>query len=193
MGTESDERPWTPAPLDASTFSEDDGWRNINRSPYDRISGVLYKRASVIKSVRHDPLDPAPELSDLWCGHGETVVTWLLSEAPGTEEGLLQNHDFRALQMLKLAPGAATGQRRHPSQETILYVLAGGGVLRHRTSVGAPSVQRPLREGDVVLISGDEFYSIANEAGDTNPEGDLRLLVLHLGAAMMLDAEQLNG
>ncbi|MBN1247901.1 MAG: cupin domain-containing protein [Anaerolineae bacterium] len=184
-----DEQPWEPAPLPESAFITEAGWTNINRAPYDRIAGVLYKRAMAIKSVSYAPLDPAPELPEMWRGHGETVVRWLFSEEPGTAEGLLQQSEFRALQSLRLAPGAATGQRRHPGRDTILFVIAGRGTLSHRASLGVPVVQRPLREGDVVLIAGDERYSLAND----DALSALYVLALHLGTPAATQAAEQDG
>jgi quercetin dioxygenase-like cupin family protein len=174
--------------LPEEEFLSDSGWSNINRSPYDRVSGVLYKRAMAIKSVQYTPLDPAPDMPEPWQGRGETLVRWLFSEEPGTEEGLLEKREFRALQVLVLAPGASSGQRSHPGRDTILCVVEGEGALSHRPSSGAPVLQRPLRKGDAVFIDGNELYSITN--GDA--EKELRLVVLHLAASDASQARQID-
>lgn len=183
------EQPWEPAPLPASAFETETGWANINRSPYDRVSGVLYKPAMAIKAVRHEPLDSAPELPELWQGRGATVVRWLFSEEPGTEEGILQNRSFRALQTLQLAPDAATGRRHHPGRDTILLVLEGNGKLRHQPAAGAPVVQRPLRTGDAVLIDGDERYSLTSGPAAVG----LKVLVLHLAMSRDAEVDEVDG
>lgn len=179
----AEEEVWEPSPIPESDFVGDEDWANINRSPYDQVSGVLYKRAMVIKSVTYEPLEPAPEMPAPWQGEGQTIVRWLFSEAAGTAEGLLQGRAFHALQELTLKPGAATGQQSHPGLDTILVILVGRGVLNHRPTEGSPVVARPLREGDAVLVSGDELYSIAN----SGLQAPLKALMLRLAAPENLD------
>ncbi len=169
------ETPWEPEPLDAETFHQGT-WANINRAPYDRISGVIYKHAPHIKRVRYRPAEAAPEMPAPWQGSGEAVVRWLFSELPGTEEGLLRNATFAFLHDLTLAPAAATGQKTHPGLLHIYYVVSGTGMLYHRPTDGSPVIARPLRPGDAVLVCGDEYHSVAN----TTETAALRLIVLGL-------------
>ncbi|HOT92477.1 MAG TPA: cupin domain-containing protein [Anaerolineae bacterium] len=169
------ETPWEPEPLDAETFHQGT-WVNINRAPYDRISGVIYKRAPNIKRVRYHPADAAPPMPEPWQGSGEAVVRWLFSELSGTEEGLLRDATFAFLHDLTLAPGAASGQKAHPGLLHIYYVVSGMGMLYHRPTDGSPVIARPLRPGDAVLVHGDEYHNVAN-ATETD---DLRLIVLGL-------------
>lgn len=172
--TERDEV-WEPDPLPAETFHADDEI-NINRAPHDRLSGVIFKRAMNIKRVRYDPVEPAPEMPDPWQGAGEAVVRWLLSEQPGTEEHLLAGRAFSFLQDVRLSPGASTGQRAHEAHDTVVYVIAGAGQLRHRPTEGSPVIVRPLRPGDLALIAGTELFSIAN----TSESEPLHLITLGL-------------
>lgn len=169
-----EELPWEPEPVDAETFHQE-VWANINRAPYDQVSGVTFKRAANIKRVRYSPADPAPEMPEPWQGSGDAVVRWLFSELPGTEEHLLEGAAFAFLRDLTLAPGAASGQKAHPGLDRIYYVVSGAGMLYHRPTDGSPVVARPLRPGDAALVRGDEFHNVANET-----DADLRLLVLGL-------------
>ena len=107
------ETPWEPEPIDAETFHQGP-WANINRAPYDQVSGVTFKRAPNIKRVRYSPADPAPEMPEPWQGSGDAVVHWLFSELPGTEEHLLEGATFAFLHDFTLAPGASTGQKANP-------------------------------------------------------------------------------
>ena len=198
-----DEQLWGPSPVPEAKFWGEDGRANINRAPLDHISGVIYKRSTSIKRVLQQTADPAartpaadtPPREPHWgaaipkVGHGEVVVRWLFSEQPGTAEGLLAGRTFRSLQELALAPESATGHRDHPDQDTVLYVLAGCGVLYHRPSSGSPSVARPLRTGDAVLITAGELYSVCNES----ESGSLRLIVLGLSAATTVGAGGVDG
>jgi quercetin dioxygenase-like cupin family protein len=169
-----EETPWEPEPVDAETFHQG-AWANINRAPYDQVSGVTYKRAANIKRVCYSPADPAPEMPEPWQGSGDAVVRWLFSELPGTEEHLLEGATFAFLHDLTLAPGTSTGQKANPGLDTITYVVSGRGTLYHRPTDGSPVVARVLRPGDAVLVRGDEFHNVDNEAVD-----DLRLIVLGL-------------
>jgi len=197
-----DERFWAPAPVPEAKFWEEDGRANINRAPLDHVSGVIYKRSTSIKRVLQQPADPTahvaadtPHIEPHWgavipeVSHGDAIVRWLFSEQPGTAEGLLAGRSFRFLQELALAPESATGHRNHPDRDTVLYVVAGSGVLYHRPSSGSPSVARPLRSGDAVLITADELYSVCNES----ESGSLRLIVLGLSAATTVGAGGLDG
>ncbi|MBN1875388.1 MAG: cupin domain-containing protein [Anaerolineae bacterium] len=174
---------WLPEPIPAEKFHKSDGcphpqWANINRAPYDQVSGVIYKRAMNIKLVQYAPAEPAPEMPEPWQGHGPTVVRWLFSEQPGTEEKLLAGATFEFLHDTSLAPGAATGQRAHPGVDEIVYVIAGQGMLYHCPTDGSPVLARPLRPGDAALIRGEELHSVAN----VMETGELRLLVLGVRA-----------
>ncbi|MGC9469292.1 MAG: cupin domain-containing protein [Anaerolineae bacterium] len=171
-----DERPWEPEPIPVEEFRDTEAWANINRSPLDRVSGVVYKRAANIKRVAYEPLQPAPEMPETWQGRGRAVVRWLFSEQTGTEEGVLPGRGFSALRDIELPPGSATGQSAEQGLDTILYVVDGEGVLNHRPSTGSPIVARPLREGDAVLIEAGELYSVENPFEDDV----LRLIVLTL-------------
>ncbi|HOU12299.1 MAG TPA: cupin domain-containing protein [Anaerolineae bacterium] len=172
--TPVEETPWEPEPVDAEVFHQD-AWANINRAPYDQVSGVTYKRAPNTKRVRYTPADPAPEMPEPWQGSGDAIVRWLFSELPGTEERLLAGATFAFLHDLTLAPGAATGQKAHPGLLHLYYTVSGQGMLYHRPTDGSPVVARVLRPGDAALVRGDELHSIANETA-----ADLRLLVVGL-------------
>ncbi len=169
------EKPWEPAPLPAGQFHRPGRWANINRAPYDRLSGVIYKRAMNIKRVRYEPANPAPTMPAPWQGEGVAVVRWLFSEQPGTEEGLLDGTTFEFLHDTRLAPGASTGQHAHAGTDEVLYVIAGEGRLYHRPDESSPVVARPLRPGDAVLIRGGELHSVANTG-----EAELHLMILGL-------------
>ncbi len=168
------ETPWEPEPVDAETFHQGP-WANINRAPYDQVSGVTFKRAPNIKRVRYSPADPAPEMPEPWQGSGDAVVRWLFSELPGTEEHLLEGATFAFLHDLTLAPVSSSGQKAHPGLDYVYYVVSGQGMLYHRPTDGSPVIARPLRPGDAVLVRGDEVHNIANET-----DADVRLIVLGL-------------
>ncbi len=179
MNSECDERPWEPQPIAAERFhqeAEEGEWANINRAPYDELSGVIYKRAMNVKRVRYEPADAAPEMPEPWQGRGPVIVRWLFSEQAGTEEGLLAGAAFEFLHDTTLPPGSATGQRSHPGLDEIFYVVAGAGYFYHRPTDGSPVVTRPLRPGDAVLVRGGAYHNVANEDGTE----DLRLIVLGL-------------
>lgn len=169
------EVPWKPEPIPAAIFHRDEP-ANINRAPYDEVSGVIFKRAANIKGVCYEPAEAAPEMPEPWQGHGPAVVRWLFSEQPGTAEGLLAGATFAFLHDLTLAPGATTGQKANPGIDKIYHVTSGQGMLYHRPTDGAPVIARPLRPGDAVLVHGDELHNIANET----PVDDLRVIVLGL-------------
>lgn len=173
--TQPDETPWEPQPIAAEAFHKD-AWANINRAPYDQVSGVTYKRAANIKRVRYDPAEPAPEMPKAWQGTGPAVVRWLFSEQSGTEEHRLDGATFAFLHDLTLPPGSATGQKANPGLDKIYYVIDGQGMFYHRPTDGSPVLARPLRPGDAVLVRGDEYHNIANQ--DT--ERDVRLIVVGL-------------
>lgn len=173
------ESPWEPEPLPEDAFRDPDGKANINRAPYDQVSGVIYKRASSIKRVRHTPLTPAPDMPDMWQGDGDAVLRWLFSEAKGTEEGLLAHAEFLFLHDVSLAPQASSGQQPNLDADVIHYVITGEGRLYHRPTEGSPVIVRPLRPGDAVLIRSGEYYSLAN----TSQTEALRLIVLGLKRA----------
>jgi len=199
-----DEQLWEPVPVPETKFWGEDGCANINRAPIDHVSGVILKRSGSIKRVLHQPADPAahtpaadtpaadtpaPDMPQPWQGHGDAVVRWLFSEQPGTAEGLLAGRSFRFLQELALAPESATGHCDHADRDTVLYVIAGCGMLYHRPSSGSPSVARPLRSGDAVLITAGELYSVCNESESES----LRLIVLGLSAAETVGAGGVDG
>ncbi len=168
-----------PKPVPAERFhpsGEDAGaWANINRAPHDRVSGVVYKRAVNIASVRYEPFPfPGP----LPKGEGAVDVRWLFSEHPGTEEDLLAGRPFSYLQDLTLSPGARTGEQAHSGLDMLIYVIEGGGDLLHRPTAGSPIFSRPLRPGDAALVAGGELYSVSN----THSRSSLRLMVLALQA-----------
>lgn len=158
----SDDKPWEPPAIPAEQFHLPDNWVNINRAPHDVISGVIYKQALNIKNVRYEPLDAAPEMPELWQGHGGAIVRWLFSEISGTEENILTGAEFLFLQDITLDPGASSGQMRHSGEVRILTTISGEGILYHRACLGCPVVARPLRVGDSALVQDGELYNIAN-------------------------------
>jgi hypothetical protein len=159
-----DDKPWKPPAIPADVFHQPDSWTNINRAPYDVVSGVTYKQASNIKRVRYEPLDAAPESGELWQGRGAATVRWLFSEKQKTEENILTGAKFLFLQDIDLDAGAASGQTHLENELRILYSISGEGVLYHRACQGCPAVARPLREGDAALIQDGEIYSIDNKS-----------------------------
>ncbi|MBN1487487.1 MAG: cupin domain-containing protein [Anaerolineae bacterium] len=175
-GNKEQEQPWEPQPIAGEKFHEPGKWANINRAPYDRVSGVLYKRAGNIKRVLYAPGDFAPDMPEPWQGQGETVVRWLFSEQGGTEENLLTGRNLEFLHDTTLAPGAATGMQAHTGTDEIFYVISGEGILHHRPTPGSPVIARPLRPGDVVLVYSGEYHSLSNPA----EEESLRLIVIGL-------------
>ncbi len=172
----TDDMPWEPAPIPAEDFHGKSALSNINRAPYDAVSGVLLKRAASIKRVRYTPACPAPEAQPPWQGHGETIVRWLFSEEAGTAEGLLKDATFIFLHDTTLAPGAATGMQAHSEIHELLYVISGEGQLHHRPAPGSPVLARVLRPGDAALVHSGEYHRVEN----TSSEAELRLLVLGL-------------
>ncbi|MBN1260032.1 MAG: cupin domain-containing protein [Anaerolineae bacterium] len=171
--------PWEPAPVAAGEFHQPDAHANVNRAPYDEVSGVIYKRDANVKRVRYVPEAHAPDLPAPWQGTGETVIRWLFSELPGSEEALLAGATFAFLHHATLAPGARTGMHDHPGVDHVLVALAGYGELHHRPGDGSPVVVRPLRPRDAALVRGAECYRIANPSEET----PLELLVLGLRRA----------
>ncbi len=170
------EHPWEPEPIPAERFHQpDEPWANINRAPYDEVSGVIFKRAAHIQRVRYTPADPAPEMPPAYQGSGEAVVRWLFSEQTGTEERLLAGATLAFLHDTTLAPEASTGMQAHPDTDELFYTLSGSGELRHRPTPGSPVIVRPLRPGDAALVRGGEYHSIANRGAEP-----LRLLVIGL-------------
>jgi len=176
---ETEKPAWEPAALPAEDFHQADAHANINRAPYDTVSGVLFKRAAHIKRVRYTPANPAPEMPLPWQGNGETTVRWLFSEEDGTAEGLLAGTTFVFLHDTALTPQAATGMQSHAEMDEVLYVIAGTGQLHHRPTEGSPVLARMLRPGDAVLIRAGEYHRIEN----TSATAELRLLVLGLRRA----------
>ena len=174
-----DEKPWESPAIPAEAFHRTDQWVNINRAPYDVVSGVIYKSAASIKNVRYAPLDGMSDFPPPWAGTGTAVVRWLFSESAGTEENLLHQAEFLYLHDIVLEPGAAGGQNRHPDEICVLTIISGEGTLYHRACAGCPVVARPLRVGDSALIQPNEYYSIGNEDG-TAP---LRFIRLGLGVS----------
>jgi len=193
-----EEQLWEPDPVPEAEFWGEDGRANINRAPIDHVSGVIYKRSGSIKRVLQQPADPGADTlprEPHWGAaipkvcHGDAVVRWLFSEQSGTAEGLLAGRSFSFLQELALAPESATGHRNHPDRDTVLYVIAGCGVLYHRSSSGSPSVARPLRTGDAALITAGELYSVCNESESES----LRLIVLGLSVATTVGTGGVDG
>lgn len=171
---EDREQPWEPAPIPAEEFHRPDEWANINRAPYDEVSGVIYKRAAHIKRVAYAQGDQAEDVPASLEGHGETVVRWLFSEQLGTEEHLLGGATFAFLHDVTLTADTSTDTRAY-AEERVLYVMEGRGQLHHRCDASSPIVARPLRPGDAALIRAREYYRIANPSEET-----LRLLILGL-------------
>lgn len=192
------EQLWEPDPVSETEFWGDDGRANINRAPLDHVSGVIYKRSVSIKRVLHQPADPAagtPPREPHWgaaapeAGYGDAVLRWLFSEEHGTAEGLLTGRAFAFLQELALMPESTTGDEEHPDRDTVVYVVAGCGVLYHRPSRGSSSVARPLRVGDAALITAGELYSLCNESESES----LKLIVLGLRAVETVGAGGVDG
>ncbi len=156
------EKPWEPDPIPAEDFHREGEHANINRAPYDRIGGVVYKRAAHIVRVRYSPADPAPDMPDPWKGTGHTDVRWLFSEQDGSEEKLLVGRTFEFMHDTFLDPGASTGMRAHPDSDEVFYVISGTGQLYHRMNTGSPIVSRALRAGDAALVYAGEYHAIAN-------------------------------
>ncbi|MDF1513928.1 MAG: cupin domain-containing protein [Anaerolineae bacterium] len=171
-----DEKPWQSPPIPAGEFHTPGKWTNINRAPYDIISGVLYKQAINSKCVEYQPLDPTPDMPDPWKGSGKTSIRWLFSEMDGTEEHILNGTEFIALLDTKIKPNASSGHRRHTGEVHILYTISGQGTLYHRACSGCPVISRPLRTGDAAVVQGTELYSIENH----DEHLDFRLLILKL-------------
>lgn len=169
------ETPWEPQPIAAEDFHRPGEKANINRAPYDQVSGVTYKRAMNIKRVHYEPLDPAADMPESFRGHGSAVVKWIFSERQGTAEQLLNDATFSFLHETRLPPDSSSGQQSHPGIDHIFYVIEGQGMLYHRPSDGSPVLARPLRSGGAALIRDSEYFSIANES-----EAELRLIVLGL-------------
>jgi hypothetical protein len=94
----------------AESFHSAEGWANINRAPYDQVSGVLYKRLPLSSGCATNRRSCA-EMPVPFQGNGAAVVRWLFSEQPGTEERLLEGRSFAFLHDLTLEPGAATGMQ----------------------------------------------------------------------------------
>ncbi len=169
------EQPWEPEPVEAEAFHREGEHANINRAPYDAISGVIFKRAAHIARVRYTPADPAPDMPEPWQGSGSTVVRWLFSEQAGTEEGLLDGRCIEFVHDTRLDPGASTGMRAHPATDELFYVIAGAGQLYHRMSSGSPIIARALRPGDAALVRAGEYHAVANLGADI-----LHLIVIGL-------------
>ena len=47
----SEDKPWEPAPIPAEEFHQPGQQANINRAPYDVISGVIYKRGNIPNGI----------------------------------------------------------------------------------------------------------------------------------------------
>jgi mannose-6-phosphate isomerase-like protein (cupin superfamily) len=166
---EHNDQPWEPDPIPAEDFHQPEAWANINRAPHDQVAGVIYKRAMNIKSVRYagEGDDEAEEPA--------TVVRWLFSELPGTEENLLADATFAFLHDVRVAPGAAS-EEQSAEMDHIYYVIDGDGMLYHRPMPGSPIVARPLRPGDACLIRAGEYHHIENRS----EEAALRWIVVGL-------------
>jgi quercetin dioxygenase-like cupin family protein len=162
---------WEPTPIPAETFHKPGEWANINRTPYDQVSGVIYKRAMNIKAVEYEAVETVPGM-----GQGTVIARWVFSEQPDTEEGLLDGVRFEFLHDTILPAGMSTGQHAHPDTDEVIYVVAGQGMLYHRPTTGSPVIARPLRPGDAALIRGGEYHNFANE----DATASLRLIVLGL-------------
>lgn len=166
---ERNDQPWEPDPIPAEDFHQPGAWANINRAPYDQIAGVIYKRALNIKTVRYNKGQGAGGKEQA------TVVRWLFSELPGTEEGLLADATFAFLHDVRVAPGAAS-EEQSAEMDHIYYVIDGDGMLYHRPTPGSPVVARPLRPGDACLIRAGEYHHIENRS----EEAALRWIVVGL-------------
>jgi hypothetical protein len=164
----SEDKPWQPPAIPAKEFHNQDQWVNINHAPYDVVSGVIYKPAGSIKSVRYEPLDEVKAVPTPWHGTGSAVVKWLFSELAGTEEKLLNHAEFLYLHDIVLGPGASSGQKRHTDNIGVIYIISGEGTLHHAACVGCPVVARPLRVGDAALIQAGEYYGISNVDSETS-------------------------
>lgn len=166
---------WEPTPIDEQDFHDDKPWANINRAPYDEISGVLYKRNGNIKRVRY-PQGAEASADSLADGLGDMVVRWLFSESEGTQENLLDSKTFVMLQDVELAEGACSAETAQDDIDLLIYVMSGEGQLHHRPHDGSPVMTRPLRPGDAALIRCGERYAWAHAGA----QAALRLLVVGL-------------
>jgi len=169
----NDNTPWEPPAIPAQDFYRDDAHVNINRAPYDQVSGVIFKRAMNIKRVAHTAHVADPVTS--WHAQGTAIIRWLFSEHTTTAEGLLTGATFAFLHDMRLPSGTQTEQRAHPGETHLLYTVGGSGWLYHRPTAGSPNLTRPLRAGDAALIRGTELYSLANASED-----DLVLFIVGL-------------
>ncbi len=189
LGTDRDDgdtSSWLPDPVPAVRFHAASPRANINRAPHDRVSGVVYKRAAHIKTVRYDLVSESPQQMCLpltpdeagtgVSGRGTLNIRWLFSELEDLDEGLLKGRSFSYLQELNLAPGTATVEAAYSDLDTVLYVIEGYGELDHRPSAGSPMLVRPLRPGDAALIQANELYRIENRSSDA----PVRLMMLGL-------------
>ncbi len=167
---------WEPEPIAADRFHRPGEWVNINRAPYDRVSGVLFKRAAHIVRVRYEPAAPAPQMPEPWQGRGPAIVRWLFSEQVGSEEHLLEGAKIEFVHDTRLPAGSCTGMQAHAHTAELIYVVAGMGWLYHRPTAGSPVVARVLRPGDAVLIEAGEYHSVANETADS----ELQMVILGL-------------
>ncbi len=181
-----DTSPWLPDPVPAVRFHAESPRVNINRAPHDRVSGVVYKRAAHIKTVRYDLTSESPQQLSLpltpndaetgVSGSGFVDIRWLFSELDGLDEGLLKGRSFSYLQECILAPGAATAEATHADLATVICVLEGYGELAYRPSTGSPILVRTLRSGDAALIGANELVRLVNRS----PDAPLRLVILGL-------------
>jgi len=64
-----------------------------------------------------------------------------------------------AMRVFEIQPGSATPSHTHPWEHEV-FVVSGRGVIR-----GADA-ERPLGEGDAVLVLPDEPHCFANTGGD---------------------------
>lgn len=96
-------------------------------------------------------------------GARDCSVRWLISQSDGAP-------NF-AMRHFELAPGGHTPRHRHPYEHEI-YILEGEGVAIEGDQ------PRPLKAGDVVLVSPDEVHQFRNTGQTT-----LRMLCLIPNAA----------
>lgn len=93
------------------------------------------------------PTQTVPQAPVTMEGAADCKVRWLIGERD-------QAPNF-AMREFELAPGGHTPKHFHPYEHEI-YVLQGEGVILDG------DVERPLRPGDVVLVSPDDVHQFKN-------------------------------
>ena len=83
--------------------------------------------------------------------------------APGVVMRIVAGHDDGAptfvMRIFEIQPSSATPHHSHPWEHEV-FVVSGKGALR------SGDTERPLTEGDAVLVLPDEPHSFASTGGD---------------------------